>query len=116
MKFYGYKKCATSRKAEKYLEGKGIPYDFIDITENPPSESALKKIHKQSGLDSKKLFNTSGQEYKSQGLSKKLPDLSDTDRIKMLAGNGRLIKRPVITDGKKSTVGFDESVFQSVWG
>ncbi len=36
LKFYGYKKCGTSRKAEKWLDAKSIERDFIDITENPP--------------------------------------------------------------------------------
>lgn len=116
MKFYGYKKCSTSRKAEKYLESKGIAFDFIDITENPPSLPSLKKIRSQSGLEIKKLFNTSGQEYKKQGLSSKLPSMSDQQKIELLATNGRLMKRPMVTDGKKATVGFDESVFKSTWG
>ena len=42
IKFYGYKKCSTCRKAEKALETSGVPYGFTDITETPPSKTELK--------------------------------------------------------------------------
>ncbi|MCB1165398.1 MAG: Spx/MgsR family RNA polymerase-binding regulatory protein [Leptospiraceae bacterium] len=115
MKFYGYKKCSTSRKAEKYLEAKGIKYDFIDITEKPPSASALKGAARAADIDAKKMFNTSGQQYREQGIKEKLPKLTDADIFKMLAGNGRLIKRPVVIDGDKATVGFSEESYNKTW-
>ena len=30
-KFYGYKRCSTSRKAQKWFDDKGISYDFQDL-------------------------------------------------------------------------------------
>jgi arsenate reductase-like glutaredoxin family protein len=32
-----------------------------------------------------------------------------------LAENGRLCKRPIVTDGTRHTVGFDEPVFKESW-
>ena len=113
--FYGYKKCSTCRKAEKALEAKGISYTFCDITEAPPSKTALKKVLAQSGLPLKKLFNTSGEQYKLLGIKDKLPALSDAQALELLAGNGRLIKRPIVTDGTTSTVGFDAAAFGTTW-
>src|SRR4051812_14620621 len=60
LKFYGYKKCDTCRKAEKALAKLGKEYEFVDITLEPPSQSGLKKIVQQSGAELKKFFNTSG--------------------------------------------------------
>ena len=115
IKFYGYKKCSTSRKAEKFLSERGIKYDFVDITENPPNQSTLKQVIELSDLPTKKMFNTSGQQYRELGIKDKLPDLKDGEIIKMLASNGKLIKRPVVTDGKKATVGFSEESYQKTW-
>ncbi len=114
--FYGYKKCSTCRKAEKALEAKGVPYTFRDITADPPSKTALKKILEQSGVPLKKLFNTSGEQYKLLNIKDTLPTLTDAQALELLAGNGRLIKRPLVTDGAKATVGFDEAGFGEVWG
>ena len=51
IKFYGYKKCGTCRKAEKVLVEKNIAYTFIDITENPPSAATLKKMIKLADIE-----------------------------------------------------------------
>ena len=116
LKLYGYKKCSTCRKAEKALIELGIDYQYIDITETPPSATALKKWVKSSELDPKKLFNTSGEQYRSLGIKHQLPELTQADIFKMLAGNGRLIKRPIVTDGTHATVGFKEPIFLETWG
>lgn len=112
---YGYKKCGTCRKAESVLSEKGIAYTFVDITENPPSAATLKNVAQQVGRDVKKMFNTSGVLYREQNIKAKLAALSDADMLKLLATDGRLIKRPIVTDGKTSTVGFDEREFTRVW-
>lgn len=114
--FYGYKKCSTCRKAEKSLDEAGVAYRFIDITETPPSRAALGTIHAASGLPIRKLFNTSGEQYKLLGIKDKLPDLTEADALRLLAGNGRLIKRPLVTDGERATVGFDPETFAKTWG
>ena len=120
IKFYGYKKCGTCRKAEKALEnysGKNAAqYTFVDVTEHPPSANALKKMAAQAGVELKKLFNTSGVQYRELNIKEKLPAMSDKDILDLLAGNGRLIKRPIVTDGVKTTIGYQEEIFKKVWG
>lgn len=63
----------------------------------------------------KKFFNTSGEVYKEMNLKDKLPDLSDEEKIELLSANGRLIKRPIVTDGSKVTVGFKPELYQEAW-
>ena len=116
LKFYGYKKCGTSRKAEKWLDSKGVEHQFIDITENPPPKTLLQKIIKSGNYELKELFNRSGGEYRALNLKGKLPTLKPAEAVTLLAGNGRLCKRPMVSDGKRHTVGFDETVFRATWG
>ena len=115
IKFYGYKKCGTCRKAEQALASYGCEYKFIDVTEQPPSASAIKKIAQQAEVELKKMFNTSGVQYRELKIKDQLPTLTDNQIAAMLAGNGRLIKRPLVTDGTRATVGFKEEVFKSIW-
>jgi arsenate reductase (glutaredoxin) len=115
LKFYGYKKCDTCRKAEKALAKLGREYEFIDITLDPPAQGSLKKMVGQSGAELKKFFNTSGVQYKELGIKDKVPGMTEPQILAMLSGNGRLLKRPIVTDGAKSTVGFDEKGFASAW-
>ncbi len=111
LKFYGYKKCDTCRKAEKCLQQADIAYEFIDITENPPSAKELATIAKHAGTPLKKFFNTSGIQYRELNIKAQLPTLSDQEILTLLAGNGRLIKRPLMTNGKTAAVGFKAELF-----
>lgn len=53
--------------------------------------------------------------YKEQQLKDKLPGMSADEQIRLLASNGRLIKRPIVTDGEKVTVGFKEETYEQEW-
>lgn len=107
MKVYEYAKCSTCRKALQFLDKKGLKYQKIDITTQPPSKTEIKKMLGFVG-DIKKLFNTSGLVYKEMGLSKKLPDMAQDEALALLASNGRLIKRPFVLTEDYGVVGFDE--------
>lgn len=113
--YYWYPKCSTCRKAKKWLDDNGVSYKDIHIVENPPSRSTLEDLYKNSGLELKKFFNTSGQRYRDLGLKDKLKDMSDTELLDLLASDGMLIKRPLTTDGKKVTLGFKEEDFKESW-
>ncbi len=115
LKFYGYKKCGTCRKAEKFLIHSDIAFEFIDITENPPSAEEIAAIASYAETPLKKLFNTSGMQYRELKIKEKLPALSEREILVLLSGNGRLIKRPLITDGTRATVGFNEDRFGETW-
>jgi arsenate reductase len=113
---FEYPKCGTCRSAIKVLKGKGYELESHNVFETAPSVDTLAGIIKLSGLEVKKFFNTSGDAYKEMNLKDKLPAMSEQEKIELLASNGRLIKRPVVTDGAKVTVGFKEDEFSRVWG
>lgn len=115
IKLYGYKKCGTCRKAESVLTRLEVDFAFIDITENPPTASALKSMALQSGRPITKMFNTSGVVYRENDVKSKLPTMTDQEMLALLASNGRLIKRPIVTDGTSTTVGFDDNIFKKTW-
>jgi arsenate reductase len=113
MKFFSYNKCGTCRKAKKILDAYKVSYDEIDITETPPPKSVLKRAIKLKGM--KKLFNTSGEQYKKLRIKDKIGDMTEVQAIELLSGNGRLVKRPIVVDGNRITVGFDEIEYKEVW-
>lgn len=113
MKLYSYNKCGTCRKAKKFLDAKNVSYDEINITETPPTKSVLKKAIKAKGM--KKLFNTSGEQYKNLKIKDQIGTMTEAQAIDLLASNGRLVKRPIAVAGNRVTVGFDESEYKEVW-
>lgn len=100
MIFYEYPKCSTCRKAKAELKQLGIAVEAIDIKSNPPQLETLKGWV-ESGIELKKLFNTSGNSYRELGLKEKLPTLSVDEALALLAADGMLIKRPILVDGDK---------------
>lgn len=115
IKFIQYPKCTTCKKAQKWLDDNNIAYENIHIVEQTPSKKELEKYYKLSGLPLKKFFNTSGMKYKELGLKDKLVGMSEDEQLELLASDGMLIKRPIVTDGKKITLGFKESDFINTW-
>lgn len=108
-KIYGYAKCSTCKKAEKFMKSKKLAFTSEDITKNPPSKRELKDMLAVYDGEIKKLLNTSGVMYREMELSKKLPNMSDHDVLELLAQHGKLIKRPfLVVDKKAQCVGFKE--------
>ena len=114
--YYGYPKCTTCRKAKSWLDGHGVEYEEHNIKENLPGAEELKEIVSTSGLELKKFFNTSGMKYRELGLKDRLGEMTDEEKIRLLASDGMLLKRPIVADGQKVTVGFREAEFEAAWG
>lgn len=96
MKYICYPKCGTCKKAEKWMNEKGLAYEKRDIKEEKPSYDELKAWIEASGKPVKKFFNTSGLLYKEMGLKDKLAEMTDEEKIQLLATDGMLVKRPIL--------------------
>lgn len=99
----------------KWLKDNDIEFEAVHIVEQTPTAEQLKSFHELSGLPLKKFFNTSGNKYKELGLKDKLADMTEDEQYELLASDGMLIKRPIVTDGKNITLGFKESDFSEIW-
>ena len=109
MLFLEYPPCSTCKKAKKWLDEHGIAYTDRHIKENNPTYEELCSWLRSSGLPVKKFFNTSGLLYKSMELKDKLPDMSVEERLRLLATDGMLVKRPIIvTEDGRVLTGFRE--------
>lgn len=113
MKVYEYSKCSTCKKALQFLDKKKVSYQKVDITLQPPSLNEIKKMAKAVGI--KRLFNTSGLVYKEMKLSEKLPKMSEEESLKLLASNGKLIKRPFLLTDEAALVGFKEEEWKKIF-
>lgn len=108
--FICYDRCSTCKKAEKWLNEKGIDFEKRRIREENPTEDELRKWIKVSGLAIKNFFNTNGSVYKDLNLKEKLPVMNEEEQIKLLASNGMLVKRPIfVSEDGNVLVGFKEN-------
>ena len=90
MLFICYPKCSTCKKAEQYLQAKGLSFTVRDIKTDNPTADELRTWYAASGLPLKRFFNTSGNLYKQLGLKDKLPTMSEDEQLELL--NTELIR------------------------
>ena len=114
MKFICYPKCTTCQKAKKWLEEKGLEFETRHIVEDNPSAEELAKWIADSGLPMKKFFNTSGLKYKELHLKDRLPEMTEEEKIALLATDGMLVKRPLLIHGDRVLVGFKEAEWEAL--
>ena len=103
---YIYQKCSTCRDAIKWLDQHGVKYTAKPIRETPPSTAELNAALKLMDGQIRRLFNTSGMDYRAQGLAERLPGMSEDEAIALLAGNGNLVKRPFVIGKGVALTGF----------
>ncbi|MSU26671.1 MAG: ArsC family transcriptional regulator [Pedosphaera sp.] len=116
MKFYEYKGCDTCRRAKKFLAARGLAFDALPIREQPPTKPELKRMLAIYGGELRRLFNTSGGDYKAMTLSERLPKLTVAEAIDLLAANGNLVKRPFLLTDTSGLVGFKQPEWEKLLG
>ena len=111
MILYGIPNCDTIKKARKWLDANGIEYTFHDFRKDGLDKSMLETWVKQVGWEP--LLNRRGTTWR------KLPQetrdsINERSAIKAMLDSPAIIKRPVLTKGKKILVGFDESQYKQL--
>ena len=116
MLFLQYPPCSTCQKAKKWLDDHGIEYTARHIKEDNPTADELRTWWKASGLPLKKFFNTSGLQYKALGLKDRLPSMDEEEQLAVLAGDGMLVKRPILAGEDFVLVGFKPAEWEARFG
>jgi arsenate reductase len=111
-KVYVYQKCSTCRDALKWLGDHGIPHTVMAIRETPPKPAELKSALQLLGNDLRKLFNTSGIDYRALSMKDKLPAMTTHEAIDLLSKNGNLVKRPFLIGNGMALTGFKPDVWK----
>lgn len=106
MKVYGIKSCDKVRAAMKALTSAGRAPELVDIREQPLQIFELEAFHSAFG---DRLVNRQSTTWR--GLSE--AERGD-DPVALIAAHPALMKRPVIVDGARMSIGWDTAA-QAVW-
>ena len=90
-----------------------MSYESIDIVQHTPTKQEFKELVVKSEVEINKFF-THGVKYRELGLKDKLNELSNDEKLELLASDGMLVKRPLVS-GEKVTLGFNEEQYKDVW-
>jgi len=113
MILYGIRNCDTVRKAQAWLDARGVAYAFHDYKVAGIDEARLRAWAAELGWE--RLLNRAGTTFR------KLPDADkqglDADKaVALMLAQPSMIKRPVLDLGARRLVGFDEAAWAAAVG
>lgn len=108
---YTYAQCDTCRRAVKWLHAHDLAFTEKPIRETPPTALELDAALRQVDGDLRRLFNTSGRDYREMKLGEKMPHIGKAEALALLASNGNLVKRPFLIGDQVALAGFKEDAW-----
>jgi arsenate reductase (glutaredoxin) len=102
IKIYHNNRCGKSRSGLEVLEKSGKPFEVVKYLEDVPTAKELKDIIKLLGIKPIELIRQNEPIWKEHFKGK---DLSDSEIIKVMVENPKLIERPIIISGNKAVIG-----------
>lgn len=94
--------CSKSRAILEYLDENAVPFEIIDIVENPLTELELKTVLKKLNMPAEELVRKNEALFKEKYAGK---DFSEEEWIRVLVENPSLIQRPVLIQGSVAMIG-----------
>jgi arsenate reductase len=114
MKLFGIPNCNTVKKSRAWLAENGIAIDFHDFKKQGVTEALLKRWLEQVPWD--KLVNRQGTTWRQLPEETKATIQDDASAIALMLEKPSVIKRPVLEYRGKIHVGFDETVYHTLFG
>lgn len=98
IQIFGSRKCAVSRKAERFFKERDVPYQFVDLADTGISPGELEALRRAAGTDG--LLDTDGARYKKRGLA-----YMDIDPVEEILADPRLLRTPAVRNGADAVLG-----------
>lgn len=104
--FYTFPSCTSCRKTKAFLQEQELQVSERHIFRDAPTVDELLQLLaiSEEGVDS--LLATRSQAFKQ--LDVDVEDLKLSELLKLMSENPKLLKRPILTDGKEVIVGYDK--------
>ena len=106
IQIFGKSKCFDTKKAERYFKERRIKFQSIDLVKYGISRGELQSVKNAVGLSG--LMDEKAQDYPM------LQYLAyDADKFEKLLEDPRLLKTPIVRNGKQATVGYCPDVWKT---
>ena len=99
MKIYHNPRCSKSRAGLQYLEENGYKTEIVNYMKDGITEDEIRFIIQKTGMAAFDLVRTQEELYK---LEYKNKEISDSQWISIISENPKLLKRPIVVNGKKA--------------
>lgn len=105
IQIFGKSKCFDTKKAERYFKERRVKFQAIDLVKYGISKGELQSVKNAVGLE-----NLVDWDHPDATLLKYLA--YDDDKFEKLLENPKLIKTPLVRNGKQATVGYQPEVWK----
>ncbi len=106
IQIFGTKKCFDSKKAERFFKERNIKFQFIDLNEKSMSKGEFNSVLNSVNIND--LINTKSKEYAKLNFNN---IRSSEVKTELLLKNQKVIKTPVVRNGKEATVGYNLDIW-----
>ena len=109
IQIFGTKKCAETRKAERWFKERRIAVHFLDLKEKGPSPGELRSIAQHVPLA--ELVDRESSRFRDKGL--RAASFTGPLLEKMLVEDPLLLKTPIVRAQGRATVGYKPEVWEA---
>ena len=109
VQIFGTKKCAETRKAQRYFAERRIKAHFVDLKERAASIGELRRFADRFGVAA--LIDRDGKRFSEKGLGS--AHLSDDRWLARLAEDPLLLRTPLVRWKQKLTLGYEPDTWNS---
>ena len=106
IQIFGKNKCFDSKKAERWFKERRIKYQYIDVVKYGMSRGEFQSVKSAVGFDSLLDEAAPGSEEVKYLAYQE-------DKEEKLLENQKLLKTPIVRNGKKATVGYAPEIWAS---
>ncbi|AGX05494.1 MULTISPECIES: Spx/MgsR family RNA polymerase-binding regulatory protein [Bacillaceae] len=110
--FFTYPSCTSCRKTKSWLKANSIDFSERHLFRETPSSKELLEILSLTteGLD--EVLATRSSTFKNLNID--VNELSLSEVVKMIVEEPKLLRRPILTDGKKLVVGYNPDALKGI--
>ena len=112
IRLFGIPNCETMKKARRWLEERGIAYDFHDYKKQGLDETQLRTWVAELGWE--RLINRQGMMWRKLPVEVRV-GLDEAGAIHVMLATPSIIRRPLHDTGKARHLGFSEAAYAEIF-
>lgn len=109
IQIFGTKKNFDVKKAERFFKERGIKYQFVDMKEKGMSKGEFHSVCQAVGGYEKLVDD----KCRDKDLLALIKYIAEEDKCEKIFENQKVIKMPVVRNGKQATVGYEPETWKN---
>lgn len=110
VQIFGVKSSNATRAAERFFKERKIAFQMVDLKQKAMAPAEIKRFVDRFGLAA--LLDTESSTYADAGL--KYLRVSDSEMLRRIEQEPKLLKLPLVRAGKLVSVGQDEAAWNAM--